>query len=98
MEGEPAEFRCEATGNPPPRVEWIRVYGPMSPGVVVNNGILLLRSASRYDAAEYKCVARNNVGVDERTVILHVEGTVDCHSILVSLPCKMFSRDLCFCI
>ncbi|XP_076481721.1 terribly reduced optic lobes isoform X18 [Bombus vancouverensis nearcticus] len=74
MEGEPAEFRCEATGNPPPRVEWIRVYGPMSPGVVVNNGILLLRSASRYDAAEYKCVARNNVGVDERTVILHVEG------------------------
>ncbi|XP_043603055.1 basement membrane-specific heparan sulfate proteoglycan core protein isoform X21 [Bombus pyrosoma] len=73
MEGEPAEFRCEATGNPPPRVEWIRVYGPMSPGVVVNNGILLLRSASRYDAAEYKCVARNNVGMDERTVILHVE-------------------------
>ncbi|XP_071874844.1 terribly reduced optic lobes isoform X23 [Bombus fervidus] len=74
MEGEPAEFRCEATGNPPPRVEWIRVYGPMSPGIVVNNGILLLRSASKYDAAEYKCVARNNVGVDERTVILHVEG------------------------
>ncbi|XP_060829423.1 basement membrane-specific heparan sulfate proteoglycan core protein-like isoform X3 [Bombus pascuorum] len=74
MEGEPAEFRCEATGNPPPRVEWIRVYGPMSPGIVVNNGILLLRSASKYDAAEYKCVARNNVGVDERTIILHVEG------------------------
>ncbi|CAL7942482.1 unnamed protein product [Xylocopa violacea] len=72
LEGEPAEFRCEASGNPPPQVEWMRVYGPMNPEVIVQNGVWILRAVSKNDAAEYKCVARNNVGADERTAILYV--------------------------
>ncbi|XP_026667400.1 basement membrane-specific heparan sulfate proteoglycan core protein-like [Ceratina calcarata] len=70
--GEPAEFRCEATGNPPPQIEWIRVHGPMNPEVVIYNGVWSLRAVSRNDAAEYKCVARNHLGTDERTSILYV--------------------------
>lgn len=79
VEGEAAEFRCEATGNPPPQIDWVRVHGPISPEVIIHNGILMFRSASKYDAAEYKCLAKNNVGLDERSVILHVQGE---HSVI----------------
>ncbi|XP_015437459.1 PREDICTED: basement membrane-specific heparan sulfate proteoglycan core protein [Dufourea novaeangliae] len=72
IEGEPAEFRCEASGNPPPHVEWIRVHGSMNPEVTTQNGVWTLRAASKNDAAEYKCIARNNIGVDERTAVLYV--------------------------
>ncbi|XP_029051246.2 basement membrane-specific heparan sulfate proteoglycan core protein isoform X2 [Osmia bicornis bicornis] len=72
MEGQPAEFRCMATGHPQPQIEWIRIHGPTSPEVVTHNGAWSLRAASKNDAAEYKCIARNNVGVDEQTVILYV--------------------------
>ncbi|XP_076378249.1 terribly reduced optic lobes isoform X5 [Megalopta genalis] len=72
IEGEPAEFRCEANGNPPPQVEWTRVHGAMNPEVLTYNGIWSLRAVSKNDAAEYRCTARNNIGVDERTAILYV--------------------------
>ncbi|XP_026298181.1 basement membrane-specific heparan sulfate proteoglycan core protein isoform X10 [Apis mellifera] len=73
VEGHSAEFRCEASGNPPPQIEWIRVHGPMNPEVIVYNGAWILKAVSKSDAAEYKCIARNNIGVDERTVILYVK-------------------------
>ncbi|XP_076684002.1 terribly reduced optic lobes isoform X2 [Andrena cerasifolii] len=72
VQGQPAEFRCEATGNPPPQIEWMRVHGPMNPEVITQNGFWTLRAVSKNDAAEYKCVARNNVGVYEETAILYV--------------------------
>ncbi|XP_071582302.1 basement membrane-specific heparan sulfate proteoglycan core protein isoform X3 [Temnothorax nylanderi] len=72
-EGEPVEFRCEATGNPPPQLDWIRVHGSMSPEATFYNGVWNLPAASKNDAAEYKCVARNNVGIDEKTTILYVQ-------------------------
>ncbi|XP_012342709.1 basement membrane-specific heparan sulfate proteoglycan core protein isoform X12 [Apis florea] len=77
VEGHSAEFRCEASGNPPPQIEWIRVHGPMNPEVIVYNGAWILKAVSKSDAAEYKCVARNNVGIDERTVILYVEDNLE---------------------
>lgn len=73
-EGEPVEFNCEATGNPPPQVEWVRVHGVMSPESIIRNGLWRLPAASKSDAAEYKCIARNDVGFDERTTILYVAG------------------------
>ncbi|RLU19726.1 hypothetical protein DMN91_008283 [Ooceraea biroi] len=76
-EGEPVEFRCEATGNPQPQLDWIRVYGSMSPEATFYNGIWSLPAASKNDAAEYKCVATNNAGVDERTTILYVQDNPD---------------------
>ncbi|XP_011864485.1 PREDICTED: basement membrane-specific heparan sulfate proteoglycan core protein isoform X4 [Vollenhovia emeryi] len=72
-EGEPVEFRCEATGNPPPQLDWMRVHGSMSPEATFYNGVWSLPAASKNDAAEYKCVARNNVGTDEKTTILYVQ-------------------------
>ncbi|TGZ46957.1 Basement membrane-specific heparan sulfate proteoglycan core protein [Temnothorax longispinosus] len=72
-EGEPVEFRCEATGNPLPQLDWVRVHGSMSPEATFYNGVWNLPAASKNDAAEYKCVARNNVGIDEKTTILYVQ-------------------------
>lgn len=68
------EFRCEATGNPQPQLDWIRVHGNMSPEATFYNGVWNLPAASKNDAAEYKCIARNNVGTDEKTTILYVLG------------------------
>lgn len=76
-EGEPVEFRCEASGNPSPLLDWIRVHGSMSPEATFYNGVWRLPAASKNDAAEYKCVARNNVGVNEKTTILYVQGMIE---------------------
>ncbi|KAK2578017.1 hypothetical protein KPH14_008439 [Odynerus spinipes] len=72
-EGEPVEFHCEATANPPAQLEWVRVHGTMSPESSFHNGVWRLPAASKNDAAEYKCIARNNVGIDEVTTILYVK-------------------------
>nr|XP_050845973.1 basement membrane-specific heparan sulfate proteoglycan core protein isoform X24 [Vespula vulgaris] len=71
-EGEPVEFHCDANGNPPPQVEWIRLHGSISSESSFHNGVWRLPAASRNDAAEYKCIAKNNVGVEEKTTILYV--------------------------
>ncbi|XP_020284881.1 basement membrane-specific heparan sulfate proteoglycan core protein isoform X6 [Pseudomyrmex gracilis] len=74
-EGDPVEFRCEATGNPPPQLEWVRVHDSrnISPEATFYNGVWSLPAASKNDAAEYKCIARNNIGTDEKTTILYVQ-------------------------
>jgi len=55
----------------------------MSPEATFDNGVWSLPAASKNDAAEYKCVARNNVGVDEKTTILYVQGTMKIFKYLV---------------
>ncbi|XP_025163883.1 basement membrane-specific heparan sulfate proteoglycan core protein [Harpegnathos saltator] len=77
QEGRPVEFRCEATGNPPPQLDWVRVHGTMSPEATFYNGVWSLPAASKSDAAEYKCIARNNVGTDEKTTVLYVQDNPD---------------------
>ncbi|KAK0088927.1 hypothetical protein PV326_004677, partial [Microctonus aethiopoides] len=71
--GEPVEFKCEATGNPPPELEWIRVQGEMNSESSFYNGVWRIPAATENDAAEYKCIARNAIGVSEQTTILYVK-------------------------
>ncbi|XP_014607947.1 PREDICTED: basement membrane-specific heparan sulfate proteoglycan core protein isoform X7 [Polistes canadensis] len=85
-EGEPVEFHCEANGNPPPHVEWIRLHGSISSESSFRNGVWRLPAASRNDAAEYKCIARNNVGVVEQTTILYVRENPEGPSATGSAP------------
>lgn len=71
-EGEPVEFHCESTGNPSPQLDWIRVQGSMNPEATFQNGVWRIPAVTRDDAAEYKCIARNELGVNEQTTILYV--------------------------
>jgi hypothetical protein len=78
----------------------------MSPEAMFYNGVWRLPAASKNDAAEYKCVARNNVGVNEKTTILYVQGMMEkfmflCISdVTISMGFKLFyliliNTDLC---
>ncbi|XP_057332116.1 basement membrane-specific heparan sulfate proteoglycan core protein isoform X8 [Microplitis mediator] len=76
-EGEPVEFHCEVTGNPVPEVNWIRIQGRMNPEAIFENNVWRIPSVSKSDAAEYKCVARNRIGVSEQSTILYVTDNPD---------------------
>lgn len=63
----------------------------MSPEATFYNGVWNLPAASKNDAAEYKCIGRNNVGIDEKTTILYVQGTKYSHiSDVTKLYLKLF--------
>ncbi|XP_053595057.1 basement membrane-specific heparan sulfate proteoglycan core protein isoform X11 [Microplitis demolitor] len=76
-EGEPVEFHCEVTGNPVPDVNWIRVQGRMNPEAIFENNVWRIPSVLKSDAAEYKCIARNQIGVSEQSTILYVTDNPD---------------------
>ncbi|KAI4497448.1 hypothetical protein M0802_007459 [Mischocyttarus mexicanus] len=71
-EGDPVEFHCVTNGNPPPQVEWTRIYGTISPESSFRDSIWRLSAVSKNDAGEYKCIARNSLGVAEQTAVLYV--------------------------
>ncbi|RMX60520.1 hypothetical protein pdam_00001439 [Pocillopora damicornis] len=56
-EGETAEFHCSATGNPPPKVIW------MKDGKVVGQGDKLSFESSKNRSGKYWCMARNELGL-----------------------------------
>lgn len=71
-QGEPVEFRCQATGNPTPQLDWIRIGGQMNPEATFENGVWRIPAVTKADEAEYKCIARNDIGMNEQTTILYV--------------------------
>ncbi|KAJ6656843.1 hypothetical protein lerEdw1_003174 [Lerista edwardsae] len=61
--GQPAEFRCVATGSPQPTVEWIGGQGGrISSKAVVQGGILRFPAAEPSDESQYLCRVRNTAG------------------------------------
>jgi len=73
--GYPVEFRCYATGYPPPTLEWTRGGGGgrrIPVDAVVDDGLLRLRAAGVEDDGEYLCTAMNVAGSDQQTAILTV--------------------------
>ncbi|XP_064381761.1 basement membrane-specific heparan sulfate proteoglycan core protein isoform X5 [Dromaius novaehollandiae] len=73
--GQPAEFRCVATGSPAPAVEWLGgAGGALPPGAVVRGGILRFPAAEPADEAHYLCRARNSAGQHTARAVLRVRG------------------------
>ncbi|XP_063292891.1 basement membrane-specific heparan sulfate proteoglycan core protein isoform X6 [Pelobates fuscus] len=61
--GQPAEFRCTASGNPTPTLEWTGgTNGILSPRAIIQGGILRFTSAEPSDEGQYTCHVRNTVG------------------------------------
>ncbi|XP_053308483.1 basement membrane-specific heparan sulfate proteoglycan core protein [Spea bombifrons] len=61
--GQPAEFRCTATGNPTPTLEWTGgPNGALSSRAIIQGGILRFTSTEPSDEGQYTCHARNSAG------------------------------------
>ena len=76
--GNNASFHCRALGKPDVKVNWIsktgqRLYNGKCAGrLCVTDHSLTVRYLHSDDSGTYKCVARNDVGEDSRSVELHV--------------------------
>ncbi|KAG8306319.1 Basement membrane-specific heparan sulfate proteoglycan core protein [Homalodisca vitripennis] len=72
-EGEPVEFRCEATGVPTPNVQWVRDRSSRLPSQSsFASGVFRIPYASLVDEGLYTCTANNSAGDDSETVSLYV--------------------------
>ncbi|KAM8796373.1 basement membrane-specific heparan sulfate proteoglycan core protein [Eudromia elegans] len=73
--GQPAEFRCVATGSPAPTVEWLGgAGGALPPGAVVQGGTLRFPAAQPAHEAPYVCRARSSAGQHTAHAVLRVQG------------------------
>ncbi|KAK2507936.1 hypothetical protein MC885_016530, partial [Smutsia gigantea] len=73
--GQLAEFRCSATGNPPPTLEWTGGPGGQLPQKAqVHGGTLRLPTVELSDQAQYLCRAHSSAGQHVARAVLHVHG------------------------
>ncbi|XP_060793461.1 basement membrane-specific heparan sulfate proteoglycan core protein isoform X3 [Neoarius graeffei] len=71
--GQHAEFRCTATGNPTPSVEWTGGPGNrISSSAVIRGGVLTFPSVQRSDEGDYTCRAVNTHGEHTARAVLYV--------------------------
>ncbi|XP_053136681.1 basement membrane-specific heparan sulfate proteoglycan core protein isoform X4 [Hemicordylus capensis] len=71
--GQPAEFRCLATGSPQPTVEWIGGQGGViSPRAVIQGGLLRFPAVEPSDESQYLCHVQNSAGKDVARAFLQV--------------------------
>ncbi|KAF7658577.1 hypothetical protein LDENG_00010770 [Lucifuga dentata] len=74
--GGDATLECQATGIPPPLVQWYK--GELEVGSApfvdqdVHRGTLQIRGVQEVDAGQYSCVATSSAGSSSGTVILEV--------------------------
>ncbi|XP_045464788.1 tyrosine-protein phosphatase Lar isoform X5 [Harmonia axyridis] len=72
---------CAATGNPPPKITWLRNMRPINissnPRYVIKDdmpGTLQIKNSNETDHGKYECVAENSIGTDYSTsAILYVK-------------------------
>ncbi|XP_061440474.1 leucine-rich repeat, immunoglobulin-like domain and transmembrane domain-containing protein 3 isoform X2 [Rhineura floridana] len=77
-------LRCDATGYPTPQLTWIRSNSVLvnstviqeSPGEGVRWSIISLTGISYKDAGDYRCKAKNLVGMSEASVMVTVVSVV----------------------
>ena len=78
MEGNAAKFKCRATGEPDPTIEWFKDDEPVETSKTLKASVigdmytLAISETTLEDEGEYKCVARNDVGSASTTAELLV--------------------------
>nr|XP_021547233.1 hemicentin-2 [Neomonachus schauinslandi] len=85
LEGQEVRLDCEAEGQPPPDVTWLKDGGPLDQGVgphlrfYLDSSALVLKGVKAEDSGAYTCVARNTAGEDARlhTVSVLVPPTIE---------------------
>ncbi|XP_035777597.1 neuroglian-like isoform X2 [Anopheles albimanus] len=76
-EGETAEFRCEAAGDPSPNIIWIHNgkpidQSPRNPRRVVSTNRIYFSKLEKADTGNYGCNATNSLGYVYKDVFLNV--------------------------
>uniref|UniRef100_A0A8C0N075 Hemicentin 2 n=1 Tax=Canis lupus familiaris TaxID=9615 RepID=A0A8C0N075_CANLF len=85
LEGQEVRLDCEADGQPPPDVTWLKDGGPLDQGVgphlrfYLDGSALVLKGLKAQDSGAYTCVAHNAAGEDARlhTVSVLVPPTIE---------------------
>ncbi|XP_012876738.1 PREDICTED: hemicentin-2 [Dipodomys ordii] len=85
LEEQEVRLDCEADGQPPPHVTWLKDGGPLSQGTgphlrfYLDGSSLVLKGLRAADSGAYTCVARNAAGEDSRlhTVNVLVPPTIE---------------------
>jgi len=84
MGGGKASFECNATGNPPPVLTWLKKSVPLNSSAdprisIPEPGIVNISAVQASDAGRYICVASNSLGmVYARAAVLIHRGL--CHN------------------
>ncbi|XP_034034776.1 roundabout homolog 1 isoform X2 [Thalassophryne amazonica] len=73
--GESAHFYCQAKGDPPPAVVWMREQGPLPNGryLVNPDQTLQIHYVTAEDAGKYTCTAANDAGMITASAELFIE-------------------------
>lgn len=77
-EGQEVRLDCEADGQPPPDVAWLKDGHPLNEGsnatlrAQPDGGSLVLKGLRASDSGAYACSAHNVAGEDSRLLTLHV--------------------------
>lgn len=74
VRGSPVLLPCEARGNPPPLVSWMKDGEPLLSQSLEQGPGLLLESAEAGDSGSYSCVAVSEAGEARRHFQLTVMG------------------------
>ena len=72
-EGQVAEFKCTASGNPQPSVGWARVDVGLPKSSTKIDGVLRIDPTSLDDDGTYVCTAANRFGAVADNAVLTVE-------------------------
>ena len=88
-EGENVTLSCNTTGNPVPTISWTRNGSPVNASGRISfqddKTQLTITNVNRTDSGEYRCVARNSLGIDTSNVAML---NVQCNYILLCLSIK----------
>ena len=90
LQGEIAEFSCQAKGRPPPSIMWVQrfsnqvqieiteqedvIIDTIQSGARQTRSTLTINSAQPQDAVEYLCNATNEAGTNIQLATLTVHG------------------------
>lgn len=73
MEGEVAELKCTASGDPQPSLIWSRVEGGIPESSTKIDGVLRIDSVSINNGGTYVCTASNRFGAVAENAVVTVE-------------------------